>query len=378
MLTAVVVLLVLAVVAAIGYVGARRKKTEEAAAEESAYQTGIDALIAGDRASAARHLTRAVRDDPSNVDAYMKLGDLLRERGRVKQAIQIHRELLVRRRLSAPNRHEVTKSLARDLASAGRWKEVLEVLGALPRSERSDVDVLCMVRDAHEASGDLDRAAQTHKEILKSDSSGRQPRPGVYRAHLGLKALRRGERKRAKAEFQAAVKERPIPYLAYVYLGDIAVDEKDTERAVAYWMKIVIDRPECAHLVFERLEKAYYEMGDFGRMMGIYEELTAKSPSNVAAQIGLSKMLERKGDVEGALRAADEAIKHEGGSMEGHRQLMDVLLRNKRHEQATDTARSLLEELEDRNGRDRCPVCGAVQGERGWRCESCRAWLDAC
>ncbi|MBN2564242.1 MAG: tetratricopeptide repeat protein [Candidatus Eisenbacteria bacterium] len=376
--TVAAIVVVIGIIAVIGYVGTRRRRSRSVEEEESAYHLGLNALIAGDRAAATRHLTRAVREDPSNADAYAKLGDLLRERGQVKQAIQIHRELLVRRRLSAPQRMEVTKSLARDFSSARRWKEVLETLGTLPRSERSDAHVLSMIRDAHEAMGDLDKAAQTHKEVLKADTSGVQPRPGVYRAHLGLAALRRGDRKKAKAEFQGAVKERPIPYLAYVYLGDIAVEEDDTERAVAYWMKLVIEKPECAHMVFERLERAYYDMGDFGRMMGIYEELVAKSPSSLPALLGLSKMLERKGDVEGALRTATEAVKYEGDALEGHRQIMDILLRNKRYEEAAEAARSLMERIQTHRGLQTCPSCGAVLPERGWRCDNCRAWFDEC
>jgi lipopolysaccharide biosynthesis regulator YciM len=378
MTVTVTVLVVIVLAAVLGYVGTRRRRAQMVAEEESPYQLGLNALISGDRAAAVRHLTRAVREDPSNVHAYMKLGDLLRERGQIKQAIQIHRELLVRRRLSAPNRFEVTKSLARDFASARRWREVLESLSTLPRSERSDRTALAMIRDAHEAMGDLDAAAQAHKEILKQGGDASQPRPGVYKAHLGLAALRSGDLKKAKAELKAAVKEKPIPYLAYVYLGDIAVEEQDTERAVAYWMKIITEKPECADLVFDRLEKAYYEMGDYGRMIGIYEEILSKTPSSAAALIGLSQMLERKGDVEGALRTAREAMKHESGAMEGHGQLIDILVRNNRHEEAADAARSVLRELRDRDVAHRCPECDTPQSARGWRCESCQAWFDEC
>jgi lipopolysaccharide biosynthesis regulator YciM len=375
---AVAVVIIVVIVVALSVVGARRRRTTAGVAEESSYQLGINSLITGDRPAAVRHLTKAVREDPSNVDAYSKLGDLLRERGQLKQATQIHRELLVRRKLSSPNRREVTKSLARDLVAAKRWKEALEFLSSLPRADRSDVQVLSMVRDAHEALGDLDKAAQAHKEILKTDASSSQPRPGVYRAHLGLAALRRGDRKKAKAEFQAAIKEKPIPYLAYLYLGDIAVQENDTERAVAYWMRIVIDKPECAHFVFDRLEKAYYEMGDFGRMMGLYEEVLSKNPANVAALVGLSKMMERKGDIDGAVRSASEAVKLGGDSIEPRRQLMSLLMRNRRFEEAAEAGQALIEQLSGGKGARACPSCGAQQEERAWRCDVCRAWIDEC
>ncbi len=369
---------VIAAGAAFWYVGARRTRSRRHELDESPYHLGLDALIAGDSDRAIEHLTQAVRDNPRNVDAYVKLGNILRERGQVKQATQIHRELLVKRKLPRGVRSEIIKSLARDFASAGRWRDVLELLATLHRSERSDPRVLAMTRDAYESAGDLDKAAQAHKELLKAGSTEGEPAPGVYRAHLGLVAFRRGDTRRAKAEFQAAVKEDPSAGLAYVYLGDIAVREEDAERAVAYWMRLVSEKPDCAHLVFERLEKAYFEIGDFGRMMGIYEQLVASSPSNVMALTGLSRMLERKGAVDDALRIAREAVKHEGSTFEGHRQLIEILMRHERYEEAARAAETLVAELGDEHKERTCPNCETALDGYGWRCDSCRAWINEC
>lgn len=369
---------VIAAGAAFWYVGARRTRLRERQLDESPYHLGLNALIAGDRDGAMKHLTQAVRGNPRNIDAYVKLGDILRERGQVRQAIQIHRELLVKRRLPTAVRSETIKSLARDLAAAGRWLDVLEHLATLPRGERSDPSVLAMTRDAYESAGELDKATQSHKELLKAASPEGQPSAGVYRAHLGLVAFRRGDTRRAKAEFQAAVKEDPGAALAYVYLGDIAVREEDAERAVAYWMRLVSEKPDCAHLVFERLEKAYFEIGDFGRMMGIYEQLVASSPSNVMALTGLSRMLERKGAVDEALRIARDAVKHEGGTFEGHRQLIEILMRHDRYEEAARAAETLLAGLADGHEERTCPKCEAALDGYGWRCDSCRAWINEC
>ncbi len=377
-MTFLIIAAVIAVGAAVWYVGARRARSRKRELDKSPYHLGLDALIAGDRADAMKHLTQAVRDNPRNADAYVKLGSILRERGQVKQAIQIHRELLVKRRLPAAIRNETIKSLALDLATAGRWREVLEHLATLPRSERSSPQALALTRDAYESAGDLDKAAQAHKELLKAGSQEGEPAPGVYRAHLGLVAFRRGDTRRAKAEFQAAVKEDPAAALAYVYLGDIAVREEDAERAVAYWMRLVSEKPDCAHLVFERLEKAYFEIGDFGRMMGIYEQLVASSPSNVMALTGLSRMLERKGAVDEALRIAREAVKHEGSTFEGHRQLIEILMRHERYEEAARAAETLLAGLSEHREERTCPSCETQLDGYGWRCSSCRAWINEC
>ena len=354
-----------------------RRRTRKRVEEETSYQKGIDALIAGRRDDALKYLARAVREDSRNVDAYVKLGILLRERGQVKQATQVHRELLVKRRLPPPVRSEIVKNLALDLAQAGRWGEVVEQIRSLPRAERSDPRMLTLARDAYETVGDFDRAMATHREILKAGATG-EPSAGVYRAHVALLALRRGDSVRAKAELQAAMQEDRKATLANLYLGDIAAEAGDLERASAFWTALIAERPECAHLAFDRLEKAYFELGDFGRMMRVYEDVTARAPSSVHAYCGLSQMQERKGDIDAAVETAREATKHEGNTFGGHRQLIDVLVRNQRFEEAARAAQTFLSEIPDGGFGANCPSCRAPLKDPGWRCPTCRAWIDVC
>jgi lipopolysaccharide biosynthesis regulator YciM len=354
-----------------------RRRTHKQAADESAYQKGLDALIAGHHDDALKHLARAVREDSRNVDAYIKLGALLRERGQVKQAIQAHRELLVKRRLPTAIRSEIIKNLALDLAEGGRWGEVVEQIRSLPRGERGDRRMLTLARDAYETVGDFERALTAHREMLKSGVAG-EPSAGVYRAHVAMLALQRGDSVRAKTELTAAMQEDKGAVLGNLYLGDIAAQAGDLERASAHWMALVTERPDCAYLAFERLEKAYFELGDFGRMLRVYEDVVTRAPSSVHAYCGLSRMQERKGDIDEAVGTAREAIKHEGDTFIGHRQLIDVLVRNQRFEEAALAAQTLLKRPPDVGAPTNCPSCRAPLKNPGWRCPACRAWLDVC
>jgi len=237
--------------------------------------------------------------------------------------------------------------------------------------------MLALARDAYEAVGDFDKAVASHREILKAGVAG-EPTLGVYRAHTALLALERGDSVRARSEFQTALKEDPDAAISSLYLGDIASNAGDLERATAHWMKLMSDLPDCAHLAFDRLEKAYYELGDFGRMMSVYQDVASRAPTSVHAHRGLSRMLERKGDIEGAVEAAREAVKHEGDTLLGHRQLVEILVRNERYEEAAQVAVKLLTERADEAGAIGCPSCGELMERPGWRCPHCRAWINAC
>ncbi len=357
--------------------GLGRRRARRAAARPSSYELGLNAMVAGERESAVRHLKGAVREDPRNLDAVIKLGDLLRQRGHVRQAIQLHRELLVKRRLPKETRSTILECLAKDLAAAERWPDVVQTIGELSKPARLLPEMLVLLRDAHEATGELSQAIHAHAELIKRSPAG-QPSLAVYRAHIGYIAYRLGDGARAKSEFLAALKDEPVKTAqANLYLGDMARDDGELDRAVAHWMKLVSDAPEKAHLVFDRLERAYYSMGDFGRMMGVYEDVVSRSPSNTAALNGLSKMHERKGDLDEALRLARESIKHEGRSGAGHRRLVEVLITAGRFEEASRVALEHLESLAHVLEDETCPFCGEPRDAALWRCPGCKAWTDA-
>ena len=80
--------------------------TKELKANPETKDIPIIALTAhamvGDKKRALEKLRLAAIKDTSNIDAYLKIGDILRENGKVENAIKIHRQLTVRKGLSGP------------------------------------------------------------------------------------------------------------------------------------------------------------------------------------------------------------------------------------------------------------------------------------
>ena len=60
------------------------------------YTEALRALVEGDDQTAFERLKAVVTEDSSNLDAYLKLGDLLRRRGRIDKAIKVHEDLTLR------------------------------------------------------------------------------------------------------------------------------------------------------------------------------------------------------------------------------------------------------------------------------------------
>ena len=67
---------------------------------ESLYTKALNAIIQGDKKIAIKHLRDVVKQDTSHIDAYLQIGNILREEGNVEGAIKIHRSLTMRPNLS--------------------------------------------------------------------------------------------------------------------------------------------------------------------------------------------------------------------------------------------------------------------------------------
>src|SRR5438128_684057 len=78
------------------------------------------ALFRGDNEEALLAFAETVRIDTDNVDAYIHIGNLLRERGEPARAINVHRELTVRSGLTTAQERTVRESLVLDLIALGR------------------------------------------------------------------------------------------------------------------------------------------------------------------------------------------------------------------------------------------------------------------
>ena len=72
------------------------KKTESTNIKEL-YAEGLDMLVSGKRKAAYKNFKSIVEKDSNNIRAYIRLGQVLREGGKVAKAIKMHKNLLIRK-----------------------------------------------------------------------------------------------------------------------------------------------------------------------------------------------------------------------------------------------------------------------------------------
>src|SRR3972149_1093221 len=79
--------------------------------ESAVYVEALLDLLDGREESAFSKLRQAVAEDSENLDAYLRLGQILREYGKPERALQVHKDLTLRGGLKSEQKASVLRQL---------------------------------------------------------------------------------------------------------------------------------------------------------------------------------------------------------------------------------------------------------------------------
>lgn len=318
----------------------RRKKSPEA----NAYQKALEYLADGQLPQALDKFKEAVRQDTGNISAYMRLGDLLRQQGLVKNALRIHKELTLRENLTREQNLKIHKSLLLDYEAAGDLQR--GILVALKIMEMNKVDNSWAAQklvDLYVRAEKWQEAIDTIKKYFKPLGTERRKELAGYLVSQGLQKLKEGRGKEGRIKFKEAIKMYPRCSEAYYHLGKSYLEENRLEDAVRQWRKFCFEVPQEAHIVFPLLEKANFEMGKFSDVENLYIELLGLETKNLNTLLALAEFYIKKGELEKALSLLENADSKLKESPEVTAKKVEVLYQMKMFEDASAEALQVLQ-----------------------------------
>ena len=352
-----------------------KKKKKAKAGDESHYVLALTALIEGDTERAIREFYEAVKRNTDNIDAYIRLGDILREKGEVERAIKIHKELLVRRNLDATAREEVIRSLVKDYVKAGQYDRALQQLNHIFSVEPKNLWAKQMQVSIYEAKGDWENAFKALKTLSKwKKDKDYRSQLALYKVEDAEAKFKAGQEKDGRVRLREALKIDPTCAAAHVALGDSYVREGRHTDAIKVWIDFVRKLPQHAHLVFDRLQEALYFVGNYSEIESLLEGVHKEHPDIPEVAFTLADIRARKGDLDSAIQLCEAMLEK---NLQPEQALSKLI---KLYSKKGDTAKAmqLAQELADKNLNEKfhyeCRVCHFVSSDPLWRCPKCGAW----
>ena len=312
-ITIIIVLAAVGVLSLILYFALRPSGTKRTV--DSLYSEGLRLLLEGELQAAGEKLKAVVKRDTGYVDAYIKLGDIFRERGNPRQALKVHQTLTVRRNLYPGQQLDIRYSLLRDHLALNDTEKALQYADRMLEINKKSIKALQAKLDIYKQQHRWEAAGEILMDIQKYDGKEDPRELALYKVQEGRKLQEQGEGREARIRYRRALKVDPGCCAALYYLGVSYDKEGRIEEAVEQWEAFGEACPDLLYLVSEKMEQRLFELGNFNEIEQFYTRLLKKHPENIEAAEGLAGFYEKKGDVQAAIRSLEEAVDKEPGSL---------------------------------------------------------------
>ncbi|MCX7785953.1 MAG: tetratricopeptide repeat protein [candidate division WOR-3 bacterium] len=292
----VLILILIAIIAVYPLVRdlVRRKKEPD-----SAYTEGLSLLLDGKKDEAMQCFKKVVATDSNNIDAYLRLAELYFQKGEIERAAKIYEALSLRRNVSAVDEKKIFKHLGEYYIKTDRLHKAITIFEELINLDRNNpepyeklLELYCKTERWQECKDLLKKL----EKILPT-----KQKLAEYYAEYGNRILAKNPDE-AHEFFKQALSfdNKSIP--ALVAMGDYYYHKGEIKDAIGYWKELLDYYPQNSHLVRQRLETAYYDLGQFEEIVNVYEKLLKKVPNDIELYLALARFYDKKEDIDSAIK----------------------------------------------------------------------------
>jgi len=367
------IILLLAALALYIFLLIKRGKTRrETMKTDSLYTTGLNHMLHNENQKAIESLQEYLKHNTRNIDAYIKLGGLLRKTGQAKNALNIHENLLFRQDITKDQQLSILTQLCEDNIALENYTNAIEKAKEILKQDKhnryANENLYKLYRDAHQWENAIDALKKNHK----IDDATKNRLMTIFKVQEGLESyFSKGKYHDARLIFRKAIKFDPTCEVPYYYMGLSYIKDQREEDAVDWWEKFVEINPEKAHLVFPDLKKILFNLGKFERINTFLRNILKESPENTETIIALAEFYENKGDISQSIAIIDDHLKNKTRDTE----LMISLAKFYAvKENCRKSAEILADVLANYNLSDImiCSSCGHKVDEPTWLCDNCK------
>lgn len=351
-----------------------RKESRRSEEIEEEYSRGLVAVLEGRETEAIAHFRAVLERNSRHVNTLLKLGEVLRARGQVADAIEYHRKA---HHINEENTRPLY-ALVEDHEAAGDIDRARAVLGAIIGINKNSVAAWRKLRSLHLKQGNWEKALEAHERVDRlsdpdapRDAADRQFGDGV-RYEMAKERLAEGKSREATAMLRKLVKQQPQFIPAYVKLGEALAAQGQEAAALATWTEGF--EASGSPIFLTLLEE--YHLGREEPLAAIeaLKQCIVKARKDTLPRFYLGKLYFRLEMLDDALSVLT--------SLEGvatyaptlHYLLGRIHERRDNHREAAREYRKVIRELDLVQLDYECQACRERTMEWSDRCPSCGRW----
>jgi lipopolysaccharide biosynthesis regulator YciM len=360
----------LIVLAFLGFIFSfEKRKAWESKQISQNYIEGLKAMIEGDDQAAFVKLKQTVNEDSDNIDAYLRLGDLMRKKGQHQKAVQIHRQLLLRKHLDSGTIALIWRSLAVDFISAKKYNMADEILEKIAKESGHKKWAKEKILEVFEKSSQWEKAYEIGKDIF--GAKDHQTRLAVYKHLSGSELYKAGEFHKARLAYKESLHHDNKFAPSYIMIADSYLAEGRKEEAAEFFKRLAEEVPNEAYQVFYKMEQTLFELGQYPEVETIYKKMLRECPNDPDILRSLAVIAEKKGDLNGAIDALSQVVSAFPDDMAAASRLAGMYIESGQKQKALRVLQNIFDQWPLKRHYYACPYCHAEATKIEMICPSC-------
>ncbi len=368
-----VVLLLLPVAAASGWIAAKRKERSNRE-YGSAYFKGLNYLLNEQPDKAIDVFIQMLEVDRDTIETHLALGNLFRRRGEIDRAIRIHQNLIARTNLRRDHRAQALLALGRDYLSAGlldRAEGLFEELAESDIHKKEALRYLLVIYEQEREWNQCLRVASS-LELLSGD-----PRPrerAHYYCELAEEAKNSDKPKLALQYLKKAQASDSDCVRATILQGRMDIERKAYKSALKTFQKVGLQNPAYISEILPSLIQCHMHLGNMGKLKE-YLKRSIEQADSLPAALQLTDMIQAEEGTSAAIAFLGNYLE-DAPSLTGLERLLILHLKQAPcpMSDAMDILQSLIRKMVDDGSVYRCNSCGFGAKTMHWHCPSCHTW----
>ena len=309
----VIILVIFSFIAFINFdYSSKYKKTEK-----DLYYEALDLLLNGKLKEAYATLFSLIKNDTSNVKAYLKLGQVLREIGNPERALKIHRSLLIRKDLSTYESIELLKNITLDYKHLKKIDESIAQCLDILKIEKKNEWALLELINLYKSVDDWN-SSQKYLEIYQKITGNLDSRIlGLYLTKQGQIEFDKEDFIKARSLFEEGLNMHNELGICYKFIGDTYSEESEIEyqrsteegveeatdkakellsKALPMWVKYAQHKPRQSGEVIHLIKDSLFALDRYSELEYILKDLAERDSNNISALITLADYYSLQGE----------------------------------------------------------------------------------
>lgn len=356
------------------YLNSRQKRQEESLKEE--LNEGMDVFLRGDLKKAKTHFIEVLKRDPTQIDLYFRLSEIVLREGHDQDALH----WLGRAELIDMKNIDVLLRQAEVYQRMKRFDEAIRVLNRAIGLDETNLQAQKSLRQIYLDSRRWEEAIRIQRSILKF-TKGKQAEEEEILFYLGLKyesardlLSRGGEQnlENALKEAKEIIRERKTFQPGFVLLGDIYLQMGKWTAAGNVWGKSFTRFKSVVFIL--RLEDLYLIREDPSTLLRIYQRVLSRDPENWVLAFFYAKLCLRLEMLDEALEEINEISVRVKDFPALHRLLAEIYLHKKDFGRAAQEFEKTFELSGTSYLSFFCTACERESKEWIAYCPQCHQW----